>query len=264
MSERRRPIPGRRMQAAALILAPILMWGPASGESLHAVRPDDAESVQPASAEHKTGELTAESEVAADALDLAAASVPVVKAVWKPQTFDFHYQSFTTFYSCSSLAEKVRRILVELGGDTKTKVRVSGCESGSGIARMPLVRVTMTSPVEATPAALADLQKTRPVRELSARVRNDRAKDARDLDEQFPARWKRVSLSRGSLGLAPGDCELVEQIERKVLPKLAVRVVSSEMRCTPNQLTLGQPRLEVDALADLPKADASKQKKEGA
>jgi hypothetical protein len=75
-----------------------------------------------------------------------------------------------------------------------------------------------------------------------------------------------VSLSRGALGLSPGDCELIEQIERKVLPKLAVRVVSSDMRCTPNQMSMGQPRLEVEALADLRKADAAaggKKKKDG-
>ena len=191
---------------------------------------------------------------------------PVVQAVWMQQSFDFHYQSFTTFYSCSSLAEKVRRILTELGAEPKTKVRVSGCDSSSGIARMPIVRISISSPFEATPATLADLEKTRPVRELAARVRNDRASGI-ELDEQFPAQWKRVSLSRGSLGLSPGDCELVEQIERKLLPKLAVRVVSSDMRCTPNQLTLGQPKLEVEALAELPKADAvggkAKKKKNG-
>jgi hypothetical protein len=193
------------------------------------------------------------------------APADALPAVWKPQTFDFHYQSFTTFYSCSSLGEKVRRILVALGGDEGTKVRVSGCETSSGIARMPLVRITMTSPVEATPEALAELQKSRPVRELAARVRNDH-KEAADIDAQFPAYWQRVSLSRGSLGLAPGDCELVEQIERKILPKLAVRVVSNDMRCTPNQVTLGQPRLEVEALADLSKRDlldAQKKKRNG-
>jgi len=193
------------------------------------------------------------------------AAAPVVHAVWKQQTFDFHYQSFTTFYSCSSLSEKVRRILVELGGDDQTKVRVSGCESGGSIARMPLVRITMTSPVEATPDVLAELQKSRPVRELAARVRNDSSKHV-DLDAQFPALWKRVSLSRGALGLAPGDCELIEQIERKVLPQLAVRVVSNDMRCMPNQISMGQPRLEVEALADLRKADAAavgKKKKDG-
>ena len=194
-------------------------------------------------------------------------TAPVLSAVWKPQTFDFHYQSFTTFYSCSSLAEKVRRILIALGGDTQTRVRVSGCEAGSGIARMPLVRVSMTSPVEATPEALADLQKSRPTRELAARVRSERKAAMPALDAQFPAYWQRVSLSRGSLGLAPGDCELIEQIERKVLPKLAVRTVSSDLHCTPNQLTLGQPKLEVEALADLSRRDwvaSQKKKKEGA
>ena len=185
---------------------------------------------------------------------------PATQAVWMEQNFDFHYQSFTTFYSCSSLAEKMRRILIELGAERKTKVRVSGCDSSSGIARMPVVRISTASPFEATPETLADLEKTRPVRELAARVRNDRAKGI-EMDEQFPAHWKRVSLSRGSLGLSPGDCELVEQIERKLLPKLAVRIVSSDMRCTPNQLTLGQPRLEVEALAELPKADDVTDKK---
>ena len=199
--------------------------------------------------------------------NVAPAATDVVQAVWKPQTLDFHYQSFTTFYSCTSLAEKVRRILIELGSNPQTRVRVSGCESGSEIARMPLVRITTSVPVEATPEALADLEKTRPVRELAARVRNDRAKGI-ELDQQFPAQWKRVSLSRGSLGLSPGDCELVEQIERKLLPKLSVRVVMSNTRCTPNQTSLGQPRLEVEALAALPKADEAgdtkgKKKKSG-
>jgi hypothetical protein len=235
MSERRRPGPGA---VGRLLLTSMLV----SAWPLQAAFPQE-ETVAPVQP--------------ADPISLAnEAAAPVVNAVWKPQTFDFHYQSFTTFYSCSSLSEKVRRILVELGGDEQTKVRVSGCESGSSIARMPLVRIAMTSPVEATPEALAELQKSRPVRELAARVRNDRSKDV-DLDAQFPALWKRVSLSRGALGLSPGDCELIEQIERKVLPKLAVRVVSSDMRCTPNQMSMGQPRLEVEALAELRKADAS-------
>jgi hypothetical protein len=247
MFERHRSNPG---PVGALLAALLVSSGPLQATSLQEPPPvQSADSVAVAS------------ETAA----------PVVQAVWKLQTFDFHYQSFTTFYSCSSLSEKVRRILVELGGDEQTKVRVSGCEAGSSIALMPLVRVTMASPVEATPEALAELQKTRPVRELAARVRNDRSKNVDlnahvDIDAQFPALWKRVSLSRGALGLSPGDCELIEQIERKVLPKLAVRVVASDMRCMPNQLSMGQPKLEVDALADLPKADeqvGGKKKKRG-
>lgn len=115
----------------------------------------------------------------------AESAAAVVQAVWKAQSFDFHYQSFTTFYSCSSLGEKVRRVLLELGSDPRTRVRVSGCEFGSGIARMPVVRITTSSPVEATPAALAELEKTRSVRELAARVRNDTEKV--EIDRPFPA-----------------------------------------------------------------------------
>ncbi len=73
--------------------------------------------------------------------------------------------------------------------------------------------------------------------------------------EQFPAQWRRVSLTRGRLNLEPGDCELIEEIQKKVLPKLAVRIVNDDVQCTPNQLTLGQPRLEVEALVELPKPD---------
>ena len=74
----------------------------------------------------------------------------------------------------------------------------------------------------------------------------------------FPAHWKRVSLSRGAVGLEPGDCELIDELRRKVLPKLAVRIVEDGTHCTPHQLTLGQPQLQVDALMALPKPDEPK------
>lgn len=174
-----------------------------------------------------------------------------VQAIWKQQDVNFYFQSFTTFYSCRSLADKVERLLLALGASRDTKVRSSGCDANE-IARAPYLRIKLTSPIEATPAALAELEKTRSTRELTARVRGERAQDPSD---QFPAHWKRVSLSRGQLNLEPGDCELIEQIKRKVLPKLAVRVVKDDLQCTPNQLTLGQPRFEVEALTEIPKPD---------
>lgn len=183
------------------------------------------------------------------------ASLPV-DAVWKPQEFDFYYQSFTTFYSCSGLAEKVRRILLALGADDGTRVRVQGCDFGNSIARLPIVRIKTSSPVEATPDALSELARTRPRRELAARVRNDREKGI-EVDKPFPAQWERVSLSRGSLGIEPGDCELIEQISKRLLPRLAVRVVESKMRCMPNQQSFTQPQLEVEALMTVPTAEES-------
>ena len=40
----------------------------------------------------------------------------------------------------------------------------------------------------------------------------------------------------------------------------AVRTVRNDVQCSPNQLTLGQPRLEVDALVEMPKPDAAEDK----
>lgn len=178
-----------------------------------------------------------------------------VQAIWKQQEINFHFQSFTTFYSCSSLTGKVERLLAALGAGADTRVRTSGCH-GSEIAQMPYLRIKLTSPVEATPAELAELEKTRSTRELAARVRGERGTDASD---RFPAHWKAVSLSRGKFDLEPGDCELIDQLKRKVLPKLAVRIVTDEMQCTPGQLPMGQPRLEVQALAEIPQKSPDQQ-----
>jgi hypothetical protein len=174
-----------------------------------------------------------------------------VQAIWKTQELSFYFQSFTTFYSCRSLEDRVRMILVELGADKSIKVRSTSC-FGNEIARLPHLRINVTSPVEATPEALAELEKTRSTRELTARVRGERMAEG---TEQFPAYWKPVSLSRGSLRLESGDCELVDQLKRHVLPKLSIRLVKDNVSCSPNQVSMSQPRLEVEALTAMPRPD---------
>jgi hypothetical protein len=191
---------------------------------------------------------------AADPESLPPPSDAPVQAIWKPQELTFYFQSFTTFYSCSSLEAKVKRLLVAVGAHREMKIRTRGCMSHNDIARMPYVEITMRSPVEATPEALAELDKTKSTRELAARVRGD-SKQAELAAGQFPAQWKRVSLSRGKLNLDPGDCELIEQLKKEVLPKLAIKVVDDDVGCTPNQISMTQPRLVVDALAPIPTPD---------
>ena len=183
---------------------------------------------------------------AADAGGSAAdASPATAAAVWKEQEINFHYQSFTTFYSCQALEDRVTSILTALGADKKTlRVRSSGCEMGR-IARVPFLRIKMVSPVEATPKVLAELAATRSTRELASRVRGERPPEA---DEQFDAHWKPVSLFRGGLRLDPADCQLVDQLQREVFPKMGVRVVKDQVNCSPNQSSLGTPRLDVEAL----------------
>jgi hypothetical protein len=182
-----------------------------------------------------------------------------VKAIWKTQKIDFHYQSFTTFYACNSLEDRIERLLKAMGASAKVRVRSPECPTR--IATMPRVLIDVTSPVEATPAALAEQAKGKGTRELTARVQGKHPEEMKG-EDPFAAQWKRLSLSRGKLDLEPGDCELIDELRRKVLPKLAVRIVDNGVQCTPHQLSLGQPRLEVEALVEIPKPDAKEEKKD--
>lgn len=193
----------------------------------------------------------------------AVAGPEPVQAIWKHQEIAFYFQSFTTFYSCTGLEGKLERIMRELGVHAKVRVRSADCPSS--VARMPRVVMTVIGPVEATPEALAERDKNKSVRELTQRVKG-KGKSDNPLDslDQFPAQWRRVALTRGRLDLQPGDCELIEELTKKVLPKLAVRIVNDDVQCSPNQLTLGQPRLEVESLVEMPKADDATAKQPGA
>lgn len=188
----------------------------------------------------------------------AASAADPVQAIWKHQEIAFYFQSFTTFYSCTGLESKLVRIMRELGVHARVKVRSADCPYS--VARMPRVIMQVVSAVEATPEALAERDKNKSVRELAQRVRGKKSDHPLDSLEQFPAQWRRVSLTRGRLDLQPGDCELIEELQKKVLPKLAVRTVRDDVQCSPNQLTLGQPRLEVDALVEMPKPDEAEDK----
>jgi hypothetical protein len=140
------------------------------------------------------------------------------------------------------------------GLGVRSRVQVRSVDCASGPVRMPRVTLTMSAPVEATAKALAERDKDKGTRELVARVRGTSDQQAEALAE-FPAQWKTVSLSRGQFSLEPGDCELIGELRRKVLPKLAVRIIKDNVHCTPQQLSLGQPQLEVEALVEIPKPD---------
>lgn len=185
---------------------------------------------------------------------VTATGPDTLQAIWKHQEISFYFQSFTTFYSCTGLEGKLGRVMRALGVHAKVRVRSVDCPSS--VARMPRVVMKVVSPVEATPEAYAERDKNKSVRELTERVRGGKSTHPLDSLEAFPAQWRKVSLTRGRLALEPGDCELIEELQRKVLPKLAVRVTDDGLLCSPNQLSLGQPRLEVEALVEVPKPDA--------
>jgi hypothetical protein len=81
-------------------------------------------------------------------------------------------------------------------------------------------------------------------------VHGERLRSAEDLP-RFPAVWKTVSFARSrEMRLAPGDCELVLQLRRHILPRMAVQVVNDQVRCSQFG-NIGKPQLTVSALVPL-------------
>lgn len=117
---------------------------------------------------------------------------------------------------------------------------MTGCDNGSSTR---IVSVELSSPVEATLRAVTAYDATR---QLAARVRGEPLPDATTL-ESFPAQWKTLSFANALyLRLTPADCEL-KQLQREIMPKLSVRVISDRMRCL-SESSSYRPQLVVAAL----------------
>ena len=172
------------------------------------------------------------------------ADQPIVEAVWKPQRVNFVYRGYSTLYSCRSLQQKLEKILRTVGARGGIELRAYSCDDELAIASFQIV---LTSPVEATPENVEQLTTYDARDELVARVRGERLASAEDLP-RFPAVWKTISFARSrEMKLAPGDCELVLQLRRHILPRMAVQIVSDQVRCSQFG-NIGKPQLTVSAL----------------
>jgi hypothetical protein len=170
----------------------------------------------------------------------------LVEAVWKVQSFNFVFGGYTTSYSCNSLGRRVHSVLTSIGVLDSLRVYMVDCTDLAGGARM---RITLASPVEATPENVRALttHDTRDV--LVAKLRNEQLDTAADL-ERFPATWTQVSLNRTVRPrLEAGDCELIRQLRRDVLPRLSVQVTREDLHCSVGSLgRFTPPKLTVTAL----------------
>lgn len=72
---------------------------------------------------------------------------------------------------------------------------------------------------------------------------------------RFTAVWKTVSFARDrDMRLERGDCELVQQLQRQILPRMSVQVVKDNVSCSTNLGNAGPPRLTVSALVPAERA----------
>lgn len=185
------------------------------------------------------------------AAPVGADAAPTVNAVWVESEVEFTYWSFTTYYSCDGLRDKLRRVLQEIGARPGFKVNVTGCID-RGPEVMPRVKIKAALPQQATPELLARLAEGASQRELVARA-TGKPDDTAEPTAQFPARPRRVEFQdrTGSL-IEDGDCDLVEHLRDKVFPQLGAKVVEDRMRCAPHTVALGGVRLAIEVLEPVP------------
>lgn len=165
-----------------------------------------------------------------------------VEAVWRPQRLIFQYRSEGRMYACDILEHKVRRILTQFGAREQIVVRSVACHDFAGTAQFEVI---MQSPVVASPENIRAITQYDSEDELIARVRGVHLPTAEDL-ERFPAVWESISIQRAPrVHVEAGDCALVQQLRRQILPKMSVQIVRDIERA---DCTHASPRMTVMAL----------------
>lgn len=182
----------------------------------------------------------------APAVLLANPTEEQVTAVWKAQQVNFEYRGYSTTYSCRSLEDKLEIILRTVGARENVRLQSHVCDEQVGIARF---QISMQSPVVASEENIRELTTHDSKDELVARVNGEQLPTANDL-ERFPAVWKKVSFARDRyMRLERGDCELVQQLRRQILPRMSVQIVTDKTSgCSSAFGNVGSPRLTVSAL----------------
>jgi hypothetical protein len=159
----------------------------------------------------------------------AAADDASIPAVWKEQRVDFVYFGQTSRYTCTGIRDKLRAILRTLGARRDISAVAVGCDDTGGPHQLhnqsPSVHLVFSAPSAPEGAA-------RPV-----------------LDARYEAFWITADAFRN---MELGDCELVEDFMRQVLPKLATRNVRQDITCIPYQLSGSHYSVRGEVLKEVP------------
>ena len=143
-----------------------------------------------------------------------------VKAVWKEQKLEFAYMGRTARYSCQGLRDKMRSLLLDLGARRDLQVSLLGCDESAPLRRGylgPKLGLVFSIPVLPDPAA----------------------KPAHPGDLQpVDARYEPFTLTSDAFrNFGVGDCELVEEFAREILPRFSARIAKQDITCIPFQAT---------------------------
>lgn len=172
------------------------------------------------------------------AVGRAADAVPEVAAEWRSHEYMLTYSGFTTLYSCDGLEWKLKLLLKTAGARDDLSVRAT-CSDPMGFpSRLVTARLKF--------ATLA-LPGSPPI----AQEKSDPNKPP----VAVMGEWRQVKFAqRSPRDLEAGDCELVEQFDRDLLPFFAIRNRQEHMSCTPHQVSPFGIDLSFEALAAPAKA----------
>lgn len=163
------------------------------------------------------------------AQDSAKPSEPM-QAVWQPRELNFHFMGFKTYYSCSSIEDRLEQVLRELGAKSDVRVVATGCVPAE-VSKTITARIQVSMPVDAGNAATPS-------------------------EATFPAQRKTVTLTTNAdHQRSSGDCELMEQVRDQLLTALQLKIVKDDVRCFPGQSMIGSRTLQVMALVPVVQAE---------
>jgi len=162
-----------------------------------------------------------------------------VAAVWRERHVDFVYLGRTVRYSCDGLRDKVRALLLDLGARRDLKIAAVGCDADRLHTNSPNTSLSLTFSAPALPNPAA-----KPLHEG----------DLKATDARFES-FTIASDAFRNLGF--GDCELVQEFSRQILPKLVTRALKRDITCVPYQAGGGRFLVRGEILKPLPRAEQS-------
>lgn len=167
-----------------------------------------------------------------------------MEAIWMPQVINFVYRASDTVYTCSGLWQKLAGMLVYVGARPSAPSDRLKCDDVAGTVTL---QFALEAPVEATPENLRAMTDFDTEDLLVARLQGKELPSDDDIS-RFPAEWRMLSFRDSRLQLTAGDCELVRQMRRQILPKLSVEIVNEPPLCSSLLVHGGRPSMKVRAL----------------
>lgn len=159
--------------------------------------------------------------------DAAPPVADSAQARWEAQQLELTFFFFTSIYTCEGIRAQLEKLLLAMGA--RDDIRFGGICYNAPVRRLDQVdshriQIAFSIPVQAEGGGTPG--------------------------ETFPAQWREVEIESGKpRSILPGDCELVAQFAKKVLPLFNPDAVTRLPNCkTRGQQFAGEPVLRATVL----------------